>query len=157
MPYTAKGKCVYRKDTGKKVGCTKGSVKKYLAALHANVKDVNESEEWYDEVLNEKPLLRFDDLKVGDVVSNLNPKFNNLILGVQDSIYFHIDSFKEATTHRNGYAEKETVAVCSLMKENPDTGNYYGISRETIDLVRGNNKPVWTLIYREGVMESINI
>jgi DNA-binding ferritin-like protein len=37
MPYTAKGKCVYKKDTGKKVGCTTGSVKKYLAALHANV------------------------------------------------------------------------------------------------------------------------
>lgn len=37
MPYTSRGKCVYKKDTGKKVGCTKGSVKKYLAALHANV------------------------------------------------------------------------------------------------------------------------
>ena len=36
MPYKAVGKCVYRKDTGKKVGCTKGSVKKYLAALHIN-------------------------------------------------------------------------------------------------------------------------
>ena len=35
MPYKYKGKCVYKKDTGKKVGCTKGSVKKYLAALHA--------------------------------------------------------------------------------------------------------------------------
>ena len=34
MPYKVKGKCVYKKDTGKKVGCTKGSVKKYLAALH---------------------------------------------------------------------------------------------------------------------------
>ena len=55
MPYTAKGKCVYRKDTGKKVGCTKGSVKKYLAALHANVKDVNESEE-FDWVPNEVDL-----------------------------------------------------------------------------------------------------
>lgn len=124
-------------------------------------KNINESEEWYDDILNEKPLLRFDDLKVGDIISllktntfsNLNSEFNNLI---QDDIYYHIDSFKEATTHRNGYAEKETVAVCSLMKENPDTGNYYGISRETIDLVRGNNKPIWTLIYREGVMESIN-
>jgi hypothetical protein len=122
---------------------------------------LNESEEWYDDILNENPLIRFDDLKVGDIISlfktntfsNLNSEFNNLI---QDDIYYHIDSFKEATTHRNGYAEKETVAVCSLMKENPDTGNYYGISRETIDLVRGNNKPVWTLIYREGVMESIN-
>ena len=36
MPYTARGKCVYRKDTGKKVGCTTGPVKKYLAALHIN-------------------------------------------------------------------------------------------------------------------------
>lgn len=124
-------------------------------------KNVNESEEWYDDILNENPLIRFDDLKVGDIISlfktntfsNLNSEFNNLI---QDDIYYHIDSFKDATTHRNGYAEKETVAVCSLMKENPDTGNYYGVSRETIDLVRGNNKPVWTLIYREGVMESIN-
>jgi len=117
-------------------------------------KNVNESEEWYDEILNEKPLLRFDDLKVGDIVfhekSPSNPKFNNLS---QDNIYFHIDLFKEVTTHRNGYAEKEPVAVCSLMKENPDTGNYYGISRETIPLVRGNNKPVWTLIHREGVIE----
>jgi hypothetical protein len=35
MPYKAKGKCVVKKDTGKKVGCTKGSVGKYLAALYA--------------------------------------------------------------------------------------------------------------------------
>ena len=34
MPYTVRGHCVYKKDTGKKVGCTKGDVKKYLAALH---------------------------------------------------------------------------------------------------------------------------
>jgi predicted component of type VI protein secretion system len=39
MPYKVKGKCVYKKDTGKKVGCTKGSVKKYLAALHANTNE----------------------------------------------------------------------------------------------------------------------
>ena len=37
MPYKIKGNCIYKKDTGKKVGCTKGSVKRYLAALHANV------------------------------------------------------------------------------------------------------------------------
>lgn len=39
MPYKAKGKCVYKADTGEKVGCTKGPVKKYLAALYANVPD----------------------------------------------------------------------------------------------------------------------
>jgi hypothetical protein len=44
MPYVTKGQCVYKKSTGKKVGCTEGSVEKYLAALHANVQDsVNES------------------------------------------------------------------------------------------------------------------
>ena len=39
MPYTVKGKCVYKKDGGAKVGCTQGSVKKYLAALHANANE----------------------------------------------------------------------------------------------------------------------
>ena len=39
MPYKVEGKCVYKKDTGKKVGCTKGSVKKYLAALHMHANE----------------------------------------------------------------------------------------------------------------------
>jgi hypothetical protein len=42
MPYKIdpnNKKCVIKADTGKKVGCTKGSVKKYLAALHANVNE----------------------------------------------------------------------------------------------------------------------
>jgi len=39
MPYKIKGKCIYKKRTGKKVGCTKGSIKKYLAALQANVQE----------------------------------------------------------------------------------------------------------------------
>jgi hypothetical protein len=43
MPYTVKGKCVYKKDGGAKVGCTKGSVDKYLAALHANVDESTEN------------------------------------------------------------------------------------------------------------------
>lgn len=42
MPYTHRKvgdkECVFKKGKkGKKVGCTKGSIKKYLAALHANV------------------------------------------------------------------------------------------------------------------------
>jgi len=39
MPYEVKGKCVYKKDTGKKVGCTDGPVEDYLAALHANTSE----------------------------------------------------------------------------------------------------------------------
>jgi len=42
MPYKAKGKCVYKKGTNDKVGCTRGSVKKYLAALHTNVDESKE-------------------------------------------------------------------------------------------------------------------
>lgn len=46
MPYIRKGKCVYRKDTGKKVGCSKSvsNAKKYLKKLYA----VEEDEESYD-------------------------------------------------------------------------------------------------------------
>lgn len=39
MPYTVKGKCVFKKNNGAKVGCTKGDVNKYLAALHANTNE----------------------------------------------------------------------------------------------------------------------
>ncbi len=45
MPYSIdrKNKCVYKKNPdgsrGKKVGCTKGSLKKYLAALYVNEED----------------------------------------------------------------------------------------------------------------------
>jgi hypothetical protein len=43
MPYKIVGKCIYKKrpdgKTGEKVGCTKGDVQKYMAALQANVKE----------------------------------------------------------------------------------------------------------------------
>lgn len=48
MPYEIRGKCIYRKDTGKKVGCTDGDVHKYMAALQANTKD--ESQEYMGQV-----------------------------------------------------------------------------------------------------------
>lgn len=56
MPYKVKGKCIYKKKSdgslGKKVGCTKGSVDKYLSALHANV---NESQDfdWAEDIPSE--------------------------------------------------------------------------------------------------------
>jgi hypothetical protein len=39
MPYEKKGKCVYKTGTNEKVGCTKGSINNYLAALQASAKD----------------------------------------------------------------------------------------------------------------------
>lgn len=54
MPYFTKGKCVYKKATGKKVGCTKGSVKNYLSALHANVQDsINECMDYKDIIITD--------------------------------------------------------------------------------------------------------
>jgi len=41
MPYKIKGKCIYDKDTGKRIGCTKGSVQRYLKVLQINVKEQN--------------------------------------------------------------------------------------------------------------------
>lgn len=55
MPYTVKGKCIYKKEDGSKVGCTKGSVEKYLAALHANA---NETIEDTPIVENTKDLIK---------------------------------------------------------------------------------------------------
>jgi hypothetical protein len=57
MPYTYRkdsktGKtCVYKKDGGKKVGCTSGPVSKYLGALHANANE-NYVKEEFDTVLS---------------------------------------------------------------------------------------------------------
>mgnify|MGYP001466192772 FL=1 len=54
MPYTSSGKCVYKKNKdgsrGKKVGCTKGSVKQYLKALYAN------TDESVDKTLSEETM-----------------------------------------------------------------------------------------------------
>jgi len=44
MPYKIKGKCIYNKDTGKKLGCTDGDVQRYLRALYANVPDAKKNE-----------------------------------------------------------------------------------------------------------------
>lgn len=58
MPYKVKGRCIYKKDTGKKVGCTKGSVNKYLAALHANVDESNLNENLkYQDMFNKEYFL----------------------------------------------------------------------------------------------------
>ena len=51
MPYKVKGQCIYKKDGGAKVGCTKGDVNKYLGALYANANEsINEEEEPIDRI-----------------------------------------------------------------------------------------------------------
>jgi len=78
MPYTSRGKCVYKKDTGEKVGCTKGSVKKYLTALRMNAESVDmrkivreeiEDFEWIRDTEEMSPCELVRTLKVGDKFS----------------------------------------------------------------------------------------
>jgi hypothetical protein len=78
MPYKIKGKCIYKKDTGKKVGCTTGSVKKYMKALHANVK----------ESLDEIPAGPEEEPSEGDMVGE-HYRFDQIVEeeGMQKAIY----------------------------------------------------------------------
>jgi hypothetical protein len=41
MQYEIRGKCIFHKGTNDKIGCTKGDVNKYMAALHANINEEN--------------------------------------------------------------------------------------------------------------------
>lgn len=52
MPYIRKGKCVFRKDTGKKVGCSKtvAKSKAHLKALYQATAD--EDEETFDNTVS---------------------------------------------------------------------------------------------------------
>lgn len=49
MPYTHRKvgnkDCVFKKEDGSKVGCTSGSIDKYLGALHANASESVKSDE----------------------------------------------------------------------------------------------------------------
>lgn len=63
MPYEIRGKCIYKKDGGAKVGCTKGDVHKYMAALHANA--------------NESKVIK---LKESDLLNLVETKLNEIKL-----------------------------------------------------------------------------
>ena len=97
MPYTVKGKCVYKKDTGKKGGCTDGDVNDYLAALHANT---NESLlEEVDKLLLEQPqevdpriLAYLKDLS--GFVKNLTNQINEMQKGPQG-----LEAMRETLSH----------------------------------------------------------
>jgi len=58
MPFERKGKCVYRKDTGKKKGCSKtvAMAKKYMKALYVHSKD---SVEKQGTPLTEEDILKY--------------------------------------------------------------------------------------------------
>ena len=80
MPYTVKGKCVYKKEDGSKVGCTNGSVDEYLAALYANAKESVKS----DKLTIEDIANKFDKV-YANVKENIN-EINKLKGGKADKL-----------------------------------------------------------------------
>ena len=105
MPYKVKGKCVYKKDTGAKVGCTKGPVEKYLAALHANA---NES-------ISETNKLKgglADKMSVEDIAK----KFNVSVEKIKAQIKKGVEVEKEHTNDK----DKATEIAMDHVSEFPD-------------------------------------
>jgi hypothetical protein len=101
MPYKVKGKCVYKKEDNTKVGCTKGSVDKYLAALHANVDESNMLKGG-----------KSDNLSTKDIAD----KFKVSVEKIEAQIKKGIDVEMEHTTDK----EKATEIATDHVSEFPD-------------------------------------
>lgn len=104
MPYKVKGQCVYKKDGGDKVGCTKGDVNKYLAALHANIDEENK-------LIGGKS----DKLSINDIAK----KFNVSVSEIQAQIRKGIKVESEHTSDK----EKATEIATDHVSEFPDYYN----------------------------------
>lgn len=91
MPYEIKGKCIYKKDGGAKVGCTKGDVHKYMAALHANV----------DETENKLVGGLADKLSISDIAKKHGVSIDliksQIIKGIKAEMEEHTNDKEKAT------------------------------------------------------------
>ncbi len=105
MPYKVKGKCVYKKEDNLKVGCTKGSVDKYLAALHANA---NESVTEANTLKGGKS----DKLSLKDIADKFNISVDSIKAQIQKGISVEME-------HTND-KEKATEIATDHVSEFPD-------------------------------------
>ena len=107
MPYKIKNKCVYKQDTMEKVGCTKGSIKKYLSALHANIKESEEEDnlEWARDII--KGIDDVIELKDLDTKKNLSIGSILKITGTEDELFFEDQEckiiYKDKGSHSSNY------------------------------------------------------
>ena len=146
MPYTYKKvgdkQCVYKKDSGAKVGCTNGSIKKYLAALYANA----------DESVTEA-----NNLKGGKAdklsLKQISDKFGVSIETIKSQIQKGVDVEMEHTDNK----EKAREIATDHVSEFPD---YYDrlikmekkAEKQTKKLeVKENAKPLIKRILRENI------
>lgn len=105
MPYIIKGQCIYKKSDGSKVGCTKGNVKKYLAALHANVDESEAQRLAMEETIteNHEPIRKLIREAISDFIKsdeqiNINHGFKKL-LDWDEKEYTYTDRVKDKLTN----------------------------------------------------------
>lgn len=116
MPYTAVGKCVYKKTEdgkrGEKVGCTKGAIKDYLAALYASEK--NEAVKAAKEIKE-------------SLQDNVDP--TTAALGIDDQLgsFFIVQKPTKDSTVENIVAEGDLFTIANLFKRGLDFDNVYGL------------------------------
>ena len=116
MPYTAVGKCVYKKTEdgkrGEKVGCTKGAIKDYLAALYASEK--NEAVKAAKEI---KEALQ----------DNVDPTTSALGIDDQLGSFFIVQKPTKDSTVENIVAEGDLFTIANMFKRGLDFDNVFGL------------------------------
>lgn len=114
MPYSVKNNCVYKKDGGAKVGCTNGSVKKYLAALHANA-----NERVSSRLKDELNLINLEETLLEDYPSHFDMEHFKSLTSFKDRIAYCQENLKKiaAGTSRIVYKIDDTK-VLKLAKNN---------------------------------------
>ena len=116
MPYTAVGKCVYKKNEdgkrGEKVGCTKGAVKDYLAALYAS--DKNEAIQATKEIKE----------ALGEGVD-----ISTDSMGVEDQLgkFYIVQKPTKDSTLESIVAEGDLFTIANLFKRGLDFDNVFGL------------------------------
>jgi hypothetical protein len=128
MPYTHRKEgnknCVYKKDGGAKVGCTKGDVKKYLAALHANANEsVTES--------NTLKGGKADKMSIEDIAKKFNTSVDKIKAQIQKGVKVEMEHTSDK--------EKASEIATDHVSEFPD---YY----DRLDKMEGKAKKDWEKI-----------
>ena len=155
MPFERKGKCVFRKDTGKKKGCSKSveGAKKYMKALYVHSEDIDKYATGDEKkILTEKWVARlsevydsFEEFKEYDEIYNLAKR-----LGFDSAEDAWLSNPK--ITGSVNPADYKTIDRGNPKKTNKEDVDKYATEDEKIFLKEYNSEKEMTLVtpYQRG-------